>query len=745
MRVLATFAGAFSLGIFLSEYLLPGGFLLPAAWIAFALAAAALLLPASKRRRAILGLTALSLALGYDVLYHRQVVGPMTALSGQEVAVTMTLQEFAQPSDYGARVTVRLPGYWGKAVYYGGEELLSLSPGQTVRDTVLLQDARKIREDTITTFTSKGVFLLAYSRGETAVGPGSAASPRWWALKVGAAMRRCMAGMVSGDPGGFLTGILTGDKSGLSLQASVDLEEAGLTHILAVSGMHCGFLLAMVMMLLGRHRRPLVALCTIPLLIFYALLTGGSPSVLRASMMLTLFLLAPLLRRDSDGPTALAAALMAILLGNPCAIASISLQLSFGAMAGILFLTPRLHRLLEGKTPRPKALQVVEASFCATMGALAFTLPLCAYYFGSLVLVSPLSNLLCLWATSAAFVLGMAALGLCLVCPPLGALVAVMAAVLSRYVLLAAHAMARLPFHALSFAAPDLKYALLFVYGLFAAAALCPGRRRKYAVAAGLCALCLFWANALGSLRWGGTLTAQVLNVGQGQSVLLSSHGAYALVDCGSANSYQDPGATAADHLQSLGCRRLDYLILTHYDADHINGMEMLLSRMEVERLLLPRETEEAAKREEAISLARSFGVTVEAVDTPRSLSLGEASLSIFPPVGGTSDNELCLSVLADAGENQLLITGDLDSAGEAALLRSYDLPEVEVLVAGHHGSRTSTSQALLDALQPQVVCISVGSNSYGHPTEEMLRRVGLAGCAVYRTDLQGTITLSLN
>ena len=137
-------------------------------------------------------------------------------------------------------------------------------------------------------------------------------------------MKERIARLYTGDTAGFVTAILTGDKSALSTQAAADLSEAGLYHVLAVSGMHCGYLLILIRLLVGRHRRRLVAACAVGVLILYALLTGGSPSVLRACVMLILLVAAPLFGRERDGPTSLAAALMLILLANPFAACSIS-------------------------------------------------------------------------------------------------------------------------------------------------------------------------------------------------------------------------------------------------------------------------------------------------------------------------------------------------------------------------------------------------------------------------------------
>ena len=747
MRTLAVFAGSFSAGIFLAQYLLPRHWLLPCGCVCLLLGCGALFLPGLWRRRCVLVGSALALALGWNWLYCRQAEWPMMAFADTEQPVTMTLCGYAAETDYGAKVTVTVEGLPAKAVYYGDEALLDLRPGQTVSDLVYFQDASRIRDDDVTAFTSKGVFLLAYQRGEPEYGEGNADSPRWWPVRLGRAMGQNIQMVASGDRAGFLTAILTGDKSGLSVQAATDLSEAGLYHILAVSGMHCGFLLTLVTLLAGRHRRRLVAAVTLPLLAFYALLTGGSPSVVRACVMLSFLVAAPLFRRDSDGPTALTFALFLILLKNPFAAASISLQLSFAAMAGILWLTPKLYALLTGGRRRGRGTQFVMASCSATLGALVFTVPLSALYFGRLVLVSPVSNLLCLWAAGIVFILGLAAVLAGFVFPPLALALAAIPRVLTGWILLAAHLLAKVPYHAVYFVDPYLKYWLFFAYGLFALAWLLrPKAGRKYALA-GLCAAAALAVTVyLGEARYDAKLDALVLDVGQGQSILLSSGEDCALVDCGSGNSWRDAGTIAADHLLTMGHDTLDYLILTHYDADHVNGLESLLARLRVETLLVPPVMAENELEPEVRALAERYGTAVQTIKTKVPVSLGKAELSVLPPVGESEeDNESGLTVLASAGERRLLITGDMDAARERLLPETFDLPQADYLVAGHHGSKTSTSEELLDALAPEAVLISVGSNSYGHPAAEMLRRAAERGCALYRTDLQGSLHLPID
>lgn len=748
MRRLAVFAGGFSLGVFLAQYLLEGGRVLLGAAVGLALAFAALALPWKWRRRGVAFCAALALGLGYSWLYARQVQRPAEALAGRTETVSATLCGYAVKSDFGARVTVRLEGVPGKAALYGGEELLELEPGQTVTGEVRLQSAARVRDEDVTTFTSKGVFLLAYSRGGLTAGEGTKGSPRWYPVRLARAMAERIRTLFPGDAAGFLTAILTGDRGEISEEAYIALTEAGLSHILAVSGMHCGFFMALVGFLVQSRKRQ--ALLGIPLLAFYAVLTGGSPSVLRACVMLSLPMLAILVRRESDGPTSLLAALFLILLANPFAAASVSLQLSFAAMAGILWLTPRLYEWLVGEKKRGKiwgrAVRFLAASVSASLGAMVFTVPLAAYYFGNLVLVAPLSSMLCLGAAGLAFGFGMAAVLAGFLFPPLGALLALPAWLAAEYILLTARALARLPCHAVYYANPYLKYWVAYAYVLFAAAYLTKrAGRRKYLTASLLAALTLAAAVRLGEARFRNDLDALVLDVGQGQSVALASGGAFALVDCGSGNSWKDPGASAAWQLRSMGCERLDWLVLTHYDKDHVSGVTGLLARMKVGALLVPEAADDAGLQGAVLSAAAENGVDIRFITEKERLDFGKGTLTVFPPLGEDGDNEQGLTILASVGDKDFLITGDMDSATEAKLLAAYDLPDIEGLVAGHHGSKYATSQALLEALSPETACVSVGSNAYGHPTEEALLRLARQGCAVYRTDLHGTIHLAWN
>ncbi len=752
MRVLATAAAAFSAAIFLAQYLLPGAWRLP---LALGLAVLGLgLLPLRHRRtgkRAILILLAAAAALVWDRGYDRWVYEPAAQLDGRtEEALTMTVLDWPEESRYGARATVRLatPGLPSvRAVYYGKEDLLELTPGCTVRDAAALHDASRIRGDKLTSFTSKGIFLLVYSRGEPDYSDADADEPRWWPQRFAGAMRSMIRTLYSGNSAGFLTAMLTGERNDLSDETASDFSEAGIYHILAVSGLHCSFLLAMLRFILGRQRRRLTLAVGIPVLILYALAVGCTPSVVRACIMTIFLLAAPLFGREQDAPTALSAALALILLQNPYAAASVSLQLSFAAVAGILWAAPGLFKGLAG-THKGRPIRVLAGSLSVSLGASVFTVPLSAAYFGSVCLAAPLSNLLCLWSVGVIFALGFLSSLFGLLWLPLGRLLAPAVEALIRYLLAAAGWVARVPYHAVYLTNPYLKGWLIFAYLLlFVCVFSRSGGRRRYLLAAGLGGIALVCALQAGVREAeAGRLQVRVLDVGQGQCVMLSSGDRFALLDCGSSNSWCDAGETAADALLGAGCRELDVLILTHYDYDHVSGVSGLLHRVGARLVLLPDALDDSGLRESVCAAAQRSGAQVRMVREPEAYSLGAATLQIYPPLGAEgSDNEQGLSLLCSVGDFDLLDTGDMDARTEQTLLARYPLPDLEVLIVGHHGSKNSTSPELLDALCPETAIISVGDNSYGHPTQQVLNRLADRKIRVYRTDRDGTVRLRVD
>ena len=228
-----------------------------------------------------------------------------------------------------------------------------------------------------------------------------------------------------------------------------------------------------------------------------------------------------------------------------------------------------------------------------------------------------------------------------------------------------------------------------------------------------------------------------VLDVGQGQCVMLQSDGRNFMVDCGGmgADSTADE---AAETLLAQGITKLDGIIVTHFDKDHCEGVANLLSRMGADIVLLP-VMEDVSGRVEAIVEAAD-GNACRVGEITR-ITFGDACLTVIPSYMEKSDNESGLCVLFQTQNCAILITGDRDAFGERMLLHNVEIPDIDVLIVGHHGSRHSTSELLLEVTRPEIAMISVGAdNPHGHPADEILQRLKAFGCVVYRTDLHGTI-----
>ena len=755
MRVLATAGFSFAAGLFLT--LLPwDGWQLYAAG---ALALASLLWALLGRgtphfRRVLLLLLPLTFSLLYFTAYRALVRQPVQALCGGEHDFSAAVCDWPEATEHGAKVTIRLHGLLGaKAVYYGDDDLLSLRPGDALSGTAWWNDVAAIGDGDLRQFSSRGVYALLYDRDTLTVQP-APDMPLGYAPQYAAKALRDKLAQLWDDPSvlGFLAAELTGDKSLLPESDYVAMQETGLAHIFAVSGLHCAFLVTLLSLLIPPTRRRALCAVASAVLVFYMLLTGLSPSVARACVMQLFLLSAPLFRRGSDPLTSLAAALTVILLVNPYAVGSVSLQLSFAATLGMVLLSGRLYKSFTGwyrgrNRAVRAALSFLAANLAATLGALVFTAPLTAYYFNILSLVAPLAGLLAVPAAGYAFMSAFVSALLGLVWTPLGLLAGYVPLLLVKYILWVAHLLLAIPYHAVYFTNVYLRVWLLYVYAAFLGCAVTPDGKRKYALASALTVLTLaacLWLNS----RWQqyGAFRAAVLDVGQGESVALCSGSEAALVDCGSSNSYVDAGSVAADALQSAGIRRLSAVIVTHYHADHTNGLTEVLTRLPVDTLYLPDIEDEYGVRDRLVSLAAHQGADVVFVTEPTRIALGEAVLTVYPPLLTTGDlNEQGLTALATAGDFDLLITGDMAGQTEQLLAQTYPLPDVEVLVVSHHGSRYSSDESFLRTVTPDNAVISVGDNRYGHPAEETLRRLQAVGATVWRTDQQGSIRIIID
>ena len=543
---------------------------------------------------------------------------------------------------------------------------------------------------------------------------------------------------------------------------------SGVAHIAAVSGMHVSFLMSMIgYVARGRNARIAVG---VPTLILFMAVTGFNPPVCRAVIMAFFAFIAPLVRRRGDGVTSVLAALLLILVANPVSASRISLQLSFLSTLGIITISPRIQdalnahieglRWLQFQTKRKRVrpfltiYNFAATSLASSVGALVFSTPLIAYYFGYVSVLAPITNLLTLWAAAYAFCGALISAAFGLLAVPVGRAAAAVAALPADWILIVARNVARIPFAAIYVANTYIIGWLIYVYAAFALYFFLRNRTAKrtlngnasnddaprlrgllYPICGSVMALCL--ALLLTAAMPRGTLSVTAVNVGQGQSLVLSDGSATAVIDCGGT---RHPAANTAAYLQAHADEDVELFILTHFHADHAGDAIELMTRVRVGTLIIPAPDSELAF--EILDYARSLGVRVFIVMQPLTVDFGESTLTVYPPYG-EQDNEACLSVLATYNDWDVLVTGDMPEKTERWLMEFVDLPDIELLIAGHHGSRMSSSEDLLDDVTPELVIISVGEkNTYGHPSPDTLARFEARGIRVYRTDLLGNVTV---
>ena len=749
-RPLLTFALPFGLGVFTAQYLLAVQWQMPFAAVLGTLGLVAAWLVRSKRAHVIVVTLGLAFGIVWMWGYSTLVLAPMEKLRGTEMPAALELIDYAERSDYGAKCLVRVEGISGKVVYYGDESILALVPGDILRGTVRCYSATQVGGQESTYYTSRGIFLRLYPVGEMEISCAGEKSLRYLPQYLKKQLCIAVENTFDEETRGLILALLTGERDWLSEQHITDLEESGLMHLTAVSGLHCGFLIALLSFLVWNNP-VLRAVVAYPLLLIYMVVVGCTPSVVRACVMVGFVIAAPLFERENDTPTSLGAAAVVILLVNPYAVASVSFQLSFAAVAGLLAVSPRIYRALvdlpSWKNKRGTRLwNAFCANFSVSLGALIFTAPISAYYFRNVAVVSPLANLLVMQVMSVLFACALLLALLCMIVPG-AVLLAFVPEILAKYVLWVAGICAKLPGHAVGFGSWAVVMWLLLVYAMLAVCWFSRQGWRSYLFVALLSLISLHAAKLLPiRLVENDRLTVVAVDVGQGAATLLHSRGSTALVDCGTHYCLRGSGAAVVDAMRLYGWETLDYVVLTHYHVDHAGGMDELLARMRVGTLLLPRASDdETALHDEVIALAQQYGVIVRYVDKVTRVELGLSSITAYPPLTMGETNEEGLTVLCSAGEFDLLVTGDMSSASERLLIERHALPDIEVLLVGHHGSKYSTSDDLLREVMPEVGIISVGENNYGHPTPEAMERMAFYGCELYRTDWQGNIVISVH
>jgi competence protein ComEC len=586
-----------------------------------------------------------------------------------------------------------------------------------------------------------GILLVGHARADRVTALTADAPP--WRVAVKRWAIEAITARLPPISAALLAGLLLGERSALPPASDEAFRRAGVYHILAVSGFNVALLAGAVfggLTACGLPRRAAAAAAALAL-VGFALVVGGQPSVLRATVMGLLLLGALLLDRESQLPNALALAGLTLLLWRPGDLWEPGFQLSFAATAGIVHLAPWIAAGLRARAWPPW----LAAAVAVSTGAQAAVTPLMLAHFNQLSLIGTAANLAVVPLAAAVTTLGMAALLFELASSALAALLfevlwlilVVLRAVVSIAAALPA-AMVHLP-------APAVAAAAAW-YGILALAPWLAASRAIRAVVAGLAAIVV----ALSVWPWlrptEHMLRVTFLDVGQGDAALIElPEGPRLLVDGGPGGPRRfDVGERVlAPFLWNRPLLRLDALALSHWDADHAGGAAAVLTRFHVGELWQSAHPPTGAP-ETVAALARSRTPRRSLVAGQR-LWLGRALVTVLGPGAepGPAANDRSLVLRLDWRGISLLFPGDLGPRGEAQALERGGPGRALVLKVAHHGSRFSSTAAFLAQVRPHLAVISVGArNPFRHPSADTLARLEAGGARVYRTDRDGAVIL---
>jgi len=564
---------------------------------------------------------------------------------------------------------------------------------------------------------------------------------------------------------GLLNGILIGYREGLSEEVQEAFSSAGLTHIMAVSGANISFILLPAAFLLKKLkvRKRIANIALIFLILLFMLITGFEPSVLRASVMACILLIAGILYREPDVYAAIAVSCIILLSVSPCMLFDVGFQLSYGATVSIVMLYKNVKAWFENICIKGKRISLpkwAKESLAATISAQLGVLPLTVLYFNKLSLISVFSNLMAVPMLELITILGMIMAVAGQFSLFISRLIGYINSVFLSGVLYITRLTSGIPYASVRTVTPSVIFVVIYYifvwyvlwYKPAKKTALIPVKLKPKHAAVILSVAAILLLPGFIKPR---ELKITFLDVGQGDSAFIKTcSGKTVLIDGGGS---QNPGQASGigekvliPFLLDSGVMRLDAVIASHSHSDHTEGLLEVLEHLKVKRLIVPYLSDETCF-EELLSVARAKGVPVSRCYEGEIIRLDDKTYMevLNPPVDGPCDedslNNTSLVLRLCYGKTQVLFTGDAEIEAEKRLVDGGRDLSSDVIKIAHHGSPTSTGEEFLDGVDPKTAIISVGRNNFGHPSDEVLDLLEEKDIECLRTDRSGAIILKSN
>ncbi len=653
-----------------------------------------------------------------------------------------------------------------------------LAPGQRVLAVATVDRIRNYQTPGIFDYTlymhSLGIYSSGWISSSTFIEPlttqrySASSDFRITSEKIRQRISRFMRKKCDPVTGGLYRALLIGDRTGLSLRLQEQFAATGCMHLLAISGLHIGLLalllyglLSWIMkrsqwLLLHTHVPTLSLALGFPILFLYAFIAGMNTPVFRSLVMAAVLLGAVLVRRQHSIPHLIAAAALLVLAVHPLSLFTASFQLSFAAILAIGLIYPRVHsHFFQNKTAQNRSvflsnllrwpITALILSFAATVGILPFLL----YHFNRFSPIGPFMNLmieplLCFIALP----LGLAAIPLIPLAPnlagdllQLGGIALHGADSLTRWA-------SRLPFASLWTITPSIPECILYFFLLIF---IVTSRYRQKIIVFSLGTILLiahFTAGCPFSERKGAKIS--YIDVGQGTSSLIEFPDGFKVLIDGGGNSSRHFNVgrnIIAPFVRHKRIRQIDEVVITHPDSDHFNGLSFIIERFHPRIVYTNGEPGESPAYKELLDLITRQGIPLHPTGKGETLhhdALCDLTCLGMPglPVENFSENDRSLILRLQCGKKSFLFPGDIEERAEALLIKKNAHVQADILLAPHHGSKTSSSQIFLRNVAPERIIVSAGRSKKGvFPATVHRKWWQKHNIKVLITGIDGTIT----
>lgn len=578
---------------------------------------------------------------------------------------------------------------------------------------------------------------------------------------------------------GLLIGILLGNKDYLKEEIEQNFKDSNLSHMLAVSGAHVSYIILGITYFFNKAKfnKRISKIITIILLLFFIVLVGGTPSVTRACLMAVYLIIGTLIYKKADIKSSICLSLLIIIIKNPYSLFDIGLQLSYGGTIGIILFSGKILKIANIKNENCnqknkekekknknklkdiiiKIISYIKQMAIISICANAIIMPIMAYHFSTISITFIISNILAGPILGIIVILGFIYCIFSIVFSPISLILSFILKIFLNILIEITNICSKLPFSKIYVKTPSLLlicayYSCIFINLKFEFKnIICKLKKIGYKKIISIILIVLLIFQIIKIIP--KDLKINFIDVGQGDSTLIvTPKNKTILIDGGgSSNSNYDVGKkTLLPYLLDRGITKIDYIIISHFDTDHATGVAQILGKIDVSSIILTRQLEENDTYRHILSIAKEKKIKLIYVKEGDVLKIGGVKISIIHP-----ENKLMInnpmnnnSIVCKVEYNSfsMLLTGDIEMEAEELILRKNINLKADVLKVAHHGSKTSTTEEFLKAVNPKVALIGVGkNNNFGHPSNEVVQRLKENGTRIYRTDENGEISITVN